>query len=726
MKSLLRDFPSSIRPYSIDMLMIVFLLAYSLIGMWNFGINMATFHEDDNPIFYAYAFKDPSLFEGDFPIGFPLSLLLPFKVVTSAMVWIPSVSWKYFDLDPFMTTGWLTLLQGFLLGLSIYIFSLAVTGKKEVAFIATFFAYGAAPWTWAPAGYGNISTWNFLPYPATLATSPILIAFTLVLRKRVLPALFLLVLAGLIHPGITLHAAVIMGVFFILQEMKEPSGTRTLLHLAGIAAVVVVTLLPSLWIQMTLNFEPLGTAETMAGMRHNQHLWPWGFEYRWYPSLGAMLAWALLAFLSFRWRNDWRSGALTLCLSAFVGACLMGASQIFGGILKNPALLNFIGLRSCQWFILISLPLIVNYWYAYLRSGTMIGITSVLICLTVPFSVHEYSVVWFSPLILIFFFLDLKEGHLSMWRLSSEKKHQQAFFAVLVVSGLLLGALAIFVIYSVYTENSAQLQQVTASFMRPLRTIKPRNFILFISAAILAGLLLRRLNQASRPIQDLDTQRRIPKRLSGVAPPFSTTALSLLIIAYGLLFLSVQWKGASLQNTTAGSSLIDAQIWARQHTGASAVFVVPSGGWRTMSQRRKFDPFTRESYAYIAPRQSKEHRDRLLRFYGISEQEGLQLRGYGPKSVYAMQRERFFNYAESDFLRFAFEFGATHLVLPVQGAMTKRTALSLPIVFQNSKYIIYELPASQDLGKLDSQKLIGSGQNRGLLLDVEGNIHVAS
>ena len=500
MKYLSRDFPSSIRPYSIDILLIVFLFAYSFVGMWNFGINMATLHEDDGPIFYAYAFKDPSLFEGDYPIGFPLSILLPFKVMTSGMVWIPAMSWKYFDLDPFMMTGVLTLFQGVLLGLSIYIFSLAVIQKKAVAFIATIFAYSAAPWTWAPAGYGNISTWTFLPYAATLATSPILLAFACVLKKRELMAFFLLAFAGLIHPGITLHAAIIMGMFFLIRGMKEYSRALVMRQLAGLAFVVIVTILPSLWMQATINFEALDTVETMAGMRHNQHVWPWGFQGRWYPGIATMLTWTLFALVSLRWKNDWTSGTLTLCLSAFVGACIMGLTQIVGGIFENLTLLNFVGLRSFMWFTLIALPLIVNYWHAHLRYNTFIGIVSVLICLTVPFWVREYPALRFSPLIFAFLYLDMREGYLSFWRFSPENKRNMILILIAVLA-FFLGILAVSSFYDIFNEKSAHLHKTISRYIWPFGGIRLWQFVIFVSVAAILGLFFQKILSSAQTRQ---------------------------------------------------------------------------------------------------------------------------------------------------------------------------------------------------------------------------------
>lgn len=107
-----------------------------------------------------------------------------------------------------------------------------------------------------------------------------------------------------------------------------------------------------------------------------------------------------------------------------------------------------------------------------------------------------------------------------------------------------------------------------------------------------------------------------------------------------------------------------------------------------MSLRRKLSPFTRESYAYVASRQATEHRDRLLDFYGISAKEAQELQG---SRIYEMEQDRFWNFEESDFLRFASEFGATHLVLPTHHRYTGAMQFVLPLAYQNLHYVIYHL-----------------------------------
>ncbi|MBP7032766.1 MAG: hypothetical protein KBI32_02770 [Phycisphaerae bacterium] len=687
MKWILKKYPLSIRPYCIDCLLIIFLVTCSLIGMWNFDVNMATLHEDDGPIFYSYAFKDPSLFEGDFPIGFPLSLLVPLKVMTSAMVWIPAMSWKYLDIDPFLSTGILTALQGFLLGLSVYVFSFTLVRNRVAALLATVFMYASSPWTWAPAGFGNISTFHFLPYAATMATSPILFAFVCVLKKRVHWALLLLALAGLIHPGITLHACIILGICLLFRTIGTSEKSQLSWQMTGLAAVALVTLGPSLWMQATVHFDPSDTMETIAGMKHNQHLWPWEFKNRWYLSWAVIVIWMIFALFSLRVKERFTDGALMLCFSAFIGACIMGLSQIIGGFLEFPVLLNFIGLRSFRWVILFSLPLIIYYWLSILRSGNWAGSMAVLFCIAVPLFVQEYAAFFFCPVIFALLFIEAGRRLMPSVRPGAGGKSALIPISITMAAlGTVLAVTVIPFIRNVYAANSHQLQQAISKFTWPLGAVNPPRLILFLTILAVLAALLSRYARTTQP-----EQPDVHNRPSGYK--CRSAVMSLLVIVYSLCFLMIEWKTTAGQSAAEGRSMIEAQTWAKEETPKTSVFVVPSVGWRAMSLRRKVDPFPRESYAYVAPRQVREYRDRLLRFYGITEDEGRRIRGYGPGGVYELVKARFSGFNEPDFLRFATEFGASYLVLPLNSPVTQRTDLALPVAYRNDHYVIYSLAA---------------------------------
>ena len=159
----------------------------------------------------------------------------------------------------------------------------------------------------------------------------------------------------------------------------------------------------------------------------------------------------------------------------------------------------------------------------------------------------------------------------------------------------------------------------------------------------------------------------------------------MVLTVYASGFVVQQWKRAIGVRQSSAIQILDVQLWAKEHSPRSSVFVVPESGWRTMSQRRQFDPFTCESYAYVVKQESLEYRNRLLRFYGITEEEGRRLRGI---SIFRKEYERFNAFTERDYLRFASEFGATHLVL----SHDERTqSFSLPRVYENSGYLVFRL-----------------------------------
>ncbi len=694
--SALHESPASRRISVEDLLLLVLLSAYGVIGLWNFEVNMATLHEDDNPVFYALAYKDPSLFAGDYPIGIPVSLLVPLKVATSAMVWVPAILWRHLDVDPFLATGLLTLLQGVLLGLSVYVFTTCVVGRKDVAFLATLFAYSASPWTWAPVNYGNGSLYHFVPYAATLATSLVLFSFASILKRREIMGLVLLTAAGLFHPGVTLHAAVILMLFYLFQGVGNSPALQTLGRLGGVAAVVIVIVMPSLWIQATVDFEPLDAAETIAGMKHNQHLWPWDFKARWYPALAAMLSWALFALLSLRERLACTESARMLLVSALAGACLMGMSHVIGGILELPFLLNLVGLRSFRWFALLALPLIIHYLYDHLLSADLIGCLSALICLTLPLFTLEYASIWFLPLALCFLFLDARKGQVAGFRVNVATKTNSSF-AVLATVAWLVWVFLYFSIYRIQELSPGSVQdpisQVIWAFGLPHAMVRLAILVL----CICSGVYFWHTAGRGRSTPSTEQHSRAPGPAAERIDHGRSPSAIALMTACCALFLLIQSRMATGPLAAESRASLDAQLWAKRNTPASSLFVVPSGGWRAISERRKLDPFTRESYAYLAPRAAKEHRDRLLRFYGISEEDGVRLRGTGPGSVYEIQRARFFAHTEKEYRQFVSAFGATHLILPVRHSKERTNAPLLPVAYCNKHYVIYELSAESGL-----------------------------
>jgi hypothetical protein len=672
---------------AINLLLIFFIFTYALIGMRNLDLRMANLHEDDGPILYAQVFKAPYLFEDDFQAGAPLQLRTLFLVLSSAMNWTPALLWRYLDIDPYLTTWIITLVQILSFGLSIYVLTAAMSQERAVRVLAVVFAYSAGLWGWNPANYGSRSERFFSPYAAHLAIAPILLAFACLLHKRNKMALLLLTVAGLIHPNLALYAGAITGIYWLWQGIRNRSSA-TLYRLASLTVVMLIIILPALLVKITLPVDSLPRDEIITGMRHNQHLWPWGND-RWNFSLQTTLKWLILAILSWRWRPKFSVEVQSLWGAAIVCASIASLGHIIGAVWQIPMLLNFTGFRAFIWPVFLSLPLVCYYWVAHIRSGNWPGAVLSILCLVLPIYAQEYALFW--PLIVGLLLVDISQGCLSAWHFDLPGWARYLLYAVAL--GVLLVWSASFLAMPFDLKGAsnsvltilAQLTWYNANpfvwnAVGPLPQHSERVILLIVIAII--GLGIWGWHRLIYTPQDI-----IP---AGYQRSWWPGLLTLIIVLYGAKFLWVTWQNAEIEAASAVAYL-DVQLWARKYTPPSSLFVVPFDGWRTMSLRRKLFPFTSENYAYIAPTEAKQHRDRLLAFYGISEQEAEARRGYGPGSVYKMETDRFWNFDENDFLNFASQFGATHLVMPAQ------SRYRLPLVYENRQYVVYRLEAYPSL-----------------------------
>jgi len=635
-------------------------------------LRMANLHQDDGPILFAHVFKNPSLFEGDFQVGAPLSLRTCFKVITSAIVWIPALLWRYLDVDPYVTTWTITFLQGTLLGLTAYVLTLTATRERHTAALAAVFAYAASPWHWNLANYGNGPDWAFVPYPGNLVLPFIMLSFACLIRGHTLTTLLLLAISGLIHPTMGSYACVVAGIYWLWEGLRS-HNRDVMRYLAGLALVGVITVLPGLFAQAMVPGDPLPHAEIIAGLSQNGHIVPWsGVSARWEYSWSTILKWLVLATLSWRWRVKFPGTVQRLWLAALMGASLLTLSHVVGVVWQVPMLMNLIGSRSFQLPTLISLPLVVYYWLTHVRSGDWLGGTLSILCLAVPLYATEYGLIWL--LIVGLLLVDVSQGHLVVWRFDPPKWGRRSLRAVALFV-LTVWTAVFLTMPSGLVGVSSPLHQIILKLTWGVRGAPPGQVgrAVFILIVTLLGLATWIVKGPKKDFTSVVTRHQFQSFI-----PWA------VIILLGTSFLWTYWKNEAQQRSPNAVAWLEAQLWARENTPTSSLFVVPRDSWRTMSLRRKLTPFTRESYAYIAARQAKEHRERLLDFYGISADDAQRWRG---KQLLEIERGLFREFQEDDFLRFASEFGATHLVL----GKSRSRKLDLPVVYENEKYAIYSL-----------------------------------
>jgi len=646
---------------------------YGAIGMSVFDLRMANLYQDDGPIAYAHAFKDPSMFSGDFQVGTPFQLRTLFKVGTSALVWIPALFWRFLDIDPYTTTWLLTLTQYLLLAMAVYQLGVASVGQREVAAVATMFALLATPWTWNLANYGTDAQWNFQPYAAHFGLALALLAGALALRGREIPAIALLACAGLMHPNIGLQMTFVVFLYWIAEGEMELSP-RWKVRLGGLFLAAIACATPSAVVMARLSSGSLPPQEAMAGMRLNQHLWPWGHAARWGLSTQACATWAVFVALSFRWWSTLRRDYRRLWYAAVVAAGVLALTHIVGAILGVPTLVRFTGLRATGLVAVLSVPLVVRYWHEHMRSGSFVGAALAGLCLALPFYGREYALFW--PLALGLLLVDLSERTFLGFRLrpspTAARTARAGAWAALVA--WCTAFISVPLGESVPTWFSRMTTKWAWWLREPLPSVADRVTLVALVAAfaaLLAGVCWLSRRAAATP----GTHR-------------GTLAIVIVSI-YGALLLHAGWRDSQALRRSALPLALDVQLWARRETPRDSMFLVPEPiGWRTMALRKKLSPFTRENYSYIALDEARDHRAALLRFYGLSPERGEALRGAQALEV---ENALFRRFEAADFRRFASEFGVTHMVARKGRRFTESTDIDLPRAYENRLYIVYRL-----------------------------------
>lgn len=660
---------------SVCFLGLVCLVLYAWLGMRNFDLQMANCPQDDGPIFYSLAFEDPTLYEGSFQLNnFPISQIVPLKVYTSSVIWLPVVLWHYWKVDPYWTTWWVTLIQGLMLAVAIYSLTLTFVNDRLIAILAVVFACVAVPWGWDPANYGVRDPWNFRLYPGLFVLIPILFSVRALIRGSFRQAFLLLALAGIIHPGLALQAITLAGFYWAWNFNRANIFQNCKFGIAPIV-LVAITVFPALVATGTMDGTQLPTNELMEGMRENQHLWPWGHEGRWAFSVPTTVEWLVLTLLSLRLWPLFSRRVQRVWLAGILTVSLFSLSQLLGGLLDWPWLLSLMGLRSWSWFSLISLPMVIVYWTHLLKEGRWTGSMCVLLSLLLPFYPQEYGV--FCVPIGALVLMELGHGQFSRWKF--ELPSSVGTLCQALAIGLLVGW---GIILLVLPLDKASIESAWLKIAYnwswdvdgALPTRPQRAAVLFVVCGVS---LLWAWCRTRVPAQTLSGKYLF------------RNLLLLVVVFYAGWYLNSEWESSQAQRRSSDVLRLEAQLWVRKHTPKSAGLIIPgSYGWRTMARRRVLDPFTHENYAYVATVEAKQHRNNLLNFYGISEDAGRRLRG---KRITQIEMDRFWKFRKKEFMLFASEFGATHLVLPTQYRFTEVTDLQLPLLYRNDYFVIYLL-----------------------------------
>lgn len=646
---------------------------YAASSLMNHSIRMAHVAQDDGPLMQAvraqeetgrYHSGQPALAETDETAAVSPS-------TRSAMNWVPAVLASRFQLDPENVVRAESLLQGLLLAAGVWYLTWTATRRVVVSAVAMVFCCIATPWSWNLANSVHTPGWNFAPDPGLLALGLLLCSLACVLRDHDWRAAGLLAVAGLVHLPLAASCTVIMGIAWSLQDWHT-NRERLLRRVGLLAAAVAVFVLPHVAAPRLLS-APVDHAELMAGLRANPQLWPWGHA-RWLSGLALVAAWSLLALNAARQYGRAGNPIARLWLASAAGSAVLGLLHLLGGLLEQPVLLELCGLRASTFLILTAVPMVIASWADHIASARdWFSTTAAILCLVIPLTAPDSALLW-SPFFVLLWSETAGGGVLSRlfhwtWNRWMHLFHHR-------ISAILLAGWACFYLTlplvperlfrflpgSSWTSDSPLWINLPSPGMRVLLIA-----LAGLAAAhrswwpVLAEQWRRAQFESGGMVRTASLSESAEPEAAEVAAEHRTAALPVLACLFLLVFAGTAWSTAVAWQRSPAADMLDAQLWARENSPAEANFLVPdASGWQAMARRARFNPFTTEIYSGPVSQTEQERRMRLLKFYGITEEQAAANRG---REMTAWQRQLLSTFSAEDYQQLAAEFGVTHLVL---------------------------------------------------------------
>jgi hypothetical protein len=592
-------------------------LVVTLLLVGSFESRLANSNGDDHPIVWARYFSNPTFWEGDgnfvasryFGVASLPNLLATISVQWNANfpIWL---SWIYL------------FIQNVVLGFGFYYLAKFWVEDKRIALAIALFSYAFTPWQQNLAYYPSMI---HSPYPGHLVMPFIVLASYFLMRQKLWVMSLFLAIGGLIHPSQVLQFTLIAQIFLLLRnKLKIEMGTQKYFILPVVTSLIV----PFFLIPPSVN--PLTDSELMASALSNPHLVPWESTTFWPFGLPSLIGIFGLSFLACRELAPKFSELKLFWWANLLSLFLLGA-------------IHFIGVK------LRILPII-------------------LLC---PLRVSVINSVLLSPL--GFIYLLKKANGENRWLIWISMS--LLFLMLFSQSGMAWGPLlALFVFeFQIKRKSKTDLMKVI--------------FLAWWAAFFLFG----------RPLRDV-LGSEISGALRFFMAPGTHLILSQIVIAFllsliaGLLLPKMKmnkdvfgnvWFVAALifiliQSYRTGKETVSGELndtflvqtWAQKSTPEDSLFILESGSWRGVSNRKAQVVGFRENriLPYFRYREAKDFENKL-------------------SSIYQSFHTRDYNeLLDSEVESLVNAFRGTHFVDKASNPKRK-----FPIAYENSSFRVYVL-----------------------------------
>jgi|GEM_PF-3759006 hypothetical protein len=608
------------------------LLSYTI--MADFDVRLATAHADDSPLVYSHVFANPDSWKNDV-----VGTHGKWALWATAINWVPAILTQYIGVSARGICWGIVFLQNFLVLIAVFRLAFVCTRDRQASVLTSLFVFSAQLWGFNLANYAanmplHWAIGSFFSLPL------VLLAMASFLRGGLLGSFLSFAIAGLIHPVMTLYGVLILGIFSLFEYPHE-SRRVFWVRVAVLFTIACICGGPQLLNLMTLDgaggIEP---ADFIGAIETNIHIFPWRSAPLWARLWPNFLAYSLLAAITFIvGRSSLLKPYQRLLIATSLACVLMACAEFVGIGLEIPILLKLYPLRISMFLALVAAPMVVKWSLdcATSSNSALRWVPASMLALMAAYSQGIFIPLWFALLMYLLLPENAKGQH--------------------VVNAVVTVCIAVLIV-------RPDLRSVLVPTLYLPHGLKLR----IVIPLVIFGLMLVAYRYRREKLSVLRSERVF-------------VVAGILLFCFGL----AKSRHAYLQlRGGVQPSIHAAQIWANSNTLADAVFITQSP-WRGYSERRAIVPAVGGWWVYSGDKTLKNFDDRLVRFWGL-EDRGKER---GAAAVSQSVRASFASMTTEDALRFAGEFGGTHIV-----RLEGMTKLDFPVVFKAPKITIYEIPQS--------------------------------
>lgn len=594
--------------------LLVFSLFFSFVThllVGDFEIRIANALNDNVPAVYVHYAQNPGKYLGDVIETFADQMTL-----ASFLNWTTVYANRYLSIPSEIPSLLFIFIQNVVLALALWFFvSKLVPPKHPAIWIVPVAVFLATPWWWNIAWYPDMT---YIPYAGHLAAPFLVMTGAFVLSDNYPLAFLSLFLGALIHPAQTLHLSAILFFYWILQIRLR----RKLFTLfAGLGMVGAVCVVPAL-ILAGPSFNPVSNEEIMPTILNNPHFTPWQNSVFWgweMPSTIGICLTALwvgkhLSFFGEKHRHFIHANCIALVL--------LSALHIAAVKLQWVQIIQLCPLRVSVLTALFLAPMLFIYYVEKSRS-LHVGIRWIGTASLLMHSIFSFGFYW---------------GPFASLAIADKKNGEKRAILFFIVWCFLFLLFARGLVNTPAAEFAGKMRSLLAPGLMYEYTVL--RFLAILGTAGFTAYLAK------------DRQ--------------SLSAGLLLFVLCSVLIYRSHSRGTVIREGFEGSNYL-AQIWAKENTPESAIFLIDDHPWRPYAERRVVNVRCEGMHMYTRNRKSKEFCDAVQEFY--------QSEHLNRKDLLNTEQIR----------RFASKFGGDYAVrLATQ-------PLNLPEVYRNKGMILYKI-----------------------------------